>query len=78
MPEFLKNIYNKKFINNLANEFNNNYSRFDPDKFVNDIFSGDWKQKELKAGMRHIAVTLSNHLPRDYTRALGIRMDDCE
>ena len=48
MPELLKNIYNRNFINKLASEFANNYSRFDPDKFVNDIFSDDWKQKELK------------------------------
>jgi len=78
MPELLKNIYNKKFINNLANEFNNNYSRFDPDKFVNDIFSGDWQQKELKARMRYIVLTLGNHLPRNYSRALGIRIAACE
>lgn len=72
MPDLLKNIYNKKFTSILANEFKNNYSRFDPDMFVNDIFSGDWKQKELKARMRHIALTLGNHLPSDYSQALGI------
>ncbi len=72
MPELLKNIYNKKFINKLASEFDKNYSRFDPDKFVNDIFSDGWRNKELKERMRHIALTLKNHLPGNYTQALNV------
>ncbi|MFV1992671.1 MAG: DNA alkylation repair protein [Acidiferrobacterales bacterium] len=72
MPEPLKNLYNKKFINSLASEFKKVHKKFNPEKFSTDVFADGWRNKELKARMRHITLVLNKHLPDDYSQSIKI------
>lgn len=72
MPEPLKNLYNKQFIEDLGNSIEKHYPGFDHLAFERSIFDKDWKQKELKQRMRHIALCLQLHLPVSYKKALAI------
>ena len=70
MPEPLKNLYDRKLISNLGHEVSNHYASFDQAAFSQSVFDEDWKQKELKQRMRHIAQCLHQHLPGDYKQAI--------
>ena len=72
MPEPLKNLYNRSLITNLASEISKRYTGFDPMAFERAVFDKNWKDKELKQRMRHIAVCLHQHLPADYKKAINI------
>jgi len=68
----LKNVYTKEYIQNLAYKIKENYNDFDSDDFINSIFDKNWKNLELKARMRHIAVTLNRYLSLTYVMQLEI------
>ena len=72
MPEPLKNLYNKKLIKNLGLEISKHHTAFDEKAFARSIFNKDWKHKELKQRMRHIAKCLHQHLPGNYKKAINI------
>lgn len=72
MPEPLKNLYNKQLISSLSKEIKSVYPQFNKKQFEEKVFSPDWQDKELKARMRHISETLSQHLPSQYTQAIEI------
>ncbi len=72
MPEPLKNLYNKQLITNLSNEISNRYPEFEKKAFAQLVFDKNWKDKELKQRMRHIAECLHQHLPADYIEAINI------
>ena len=72
MPEPLKNLYNKRLITNLGNEISKHHKTFDQKAFARSVFDKDWKQKELKQRMRHIADCLNLHLPGNYKKAINI------
>jgi 3-methyladenine DNA glycosylase AlkC len=72
MPEPLKNLYNKQLISNLSQQIYNRYTAFDQKAFNQSIFDKNWKDKELKQRMRHIAECLHQHLPADYKKAINI------
>ena len=72
MAEQLKNIYNPDFIQSFLEQLTKVYPGINPDKFTKDIFTNNWKQKELKQRMRHISKTLSDHLPSSYAEAIKI------
>ncbi|OVE80976.1 DNA alkylation repair protein [bacterium K02(2017)] len=72
MPEPLKNRYTKKLIADLASQIKSNYKNFDSTNFQKNIFNKDWKNKELKDRMAHIAITLHDFLPSNFTKAIKI------
>lgn len=72
MPEPLKNLYNKPLISSLGVEISKRYTAFDQTAFERSVFDNDWKQKELKQRMRHIAECLHQHLPKNYNRTINI------
>lgn len=72
MPEALKNLYSKKLISDLCHSISKHYSSFDKAAFTQAVFNSDWKNKELKQRMRHIAICLHQHLPKDYKKAINI------
>ena len=72
MPELLKNLYNKQLISNLSHQIYNRYTAFDQKAFNQSVFDKNWKDKELKQRMRHIAECLHQHLPADYKKAINI------
>lgn len=72
MPEPLKNLYSKELITDLGGEIKKRYSAFDKRSFTKDVFDRDWKDRELKQRMRHIAECLHRHLPVSYKKAISI------
>jgi 3-methyladenine DNA glycosylase AlkC len=72
MAEQLKNVYTKEYIKNLAFKIKENYQEFDSDSFINSIFNHTWENLELKARMRHIAITFNEYLPLSYKKQLEI------
>ncbi len=72
MPEPLKNLYNRSLITDLGSEISKRYTGFDQKAFERAVFDNDWKDKELKQRMRHIAECLHQHLPADYKKAINI------
>ena len=72
MPEPLKNLYNKQLVNDLGIEIAKYYPSFNQKAFTQDIFDNNWKDKELKQRMRHIAECLHQHLPDNYKKAINI------
>ncbi len=72
MSNAFKDLYNKKFIRSLSDVLGGVYSDFDPEKLALLVFDKEWKHKELKQRMRHIACSLNACLPEKYEDALAI------
>jgi len=73
MPEALKTrFFTKESIKKFADEICKEYTDFDDKKFLNLVYSEDWKTKELKAKMHHVTNSLHDTLPKDYLPALEI------
>lgn len=72
MAEPLKNLYNKQLITRLGREISQHHPGFDEKSFSRSVFNKDWKDKELKQRMRHIAQSMQLHLPADYKKAIAI------
>ena len=72
MAEQLKNLYSKEFILKLANKLFLTHKNFEKENFINSIFDTSWQDLELKARMRHIALTLNKYLPLTYKKQVEI------
>lgn len=70
MPEPLKNIYNDTFFEDFTNTLQHILPDFNKDLFLHQIYDEEWENRELKQRMRHLAVTLRQHLPDDYRAAI--------
>lgn len=73
--EPLKYMYNETFFNGFNEKFSKIKSDFDYSKFKKEIFNKEWDNLELKERMRHISLTLNNHLPKDFKKASKILID---
>lgn len=71
MAEALKDMFNKKFYERLAVEFNKVDKNFHSDKFVKDVIKGI-DNFSLNQRMRNTSVVLKQHLPNDYSKAIAI------
>ncbi len=69
MSSLLKDIYSEDFYQALGKPLKNVLPKFSQDKFLSQIFSAGWEQKELKDRMRHTADMLHMHLPADFLQA---------
>ena len=72
MPEPLKNVYNRNFLQTFAGVVKTVLPKLDKQAFVEDVLTVDWEAKELKQRMRHIATVLKNHLPGTYTEQVQL------
>jgi 3-methyladenine DNA glycosylase AlkC len=72
MAEQLKNVYTEDYIKNLAFKIKENYKEFDTNSFINSIFDKSWENLELKARMRHIAISIHKYLPLSYEKQLEV------
>ncbi len=78
MPEPLKLMYNRTFLQDFAAKVKSAYPPFEDTVFLNDVLEGDWEELELKARMRRISIVLGRYLPTPFTAALDIlyRIDE--
>jgi len=70
MGEPLKNLFNEKLIRELSTALQSEYPVFDSGGFFRTIFDDQWENLELKERMNHIALTLGDYLPDDYSEAV--------
>lgn len=66
MPEPLKNYLNKEFLDEFVLDLKQVYPKFDGTKFLDKVLDSDWKNKELKQRIRHIAIGLESCLEGNY------------
>ena len=72
MPEPLKNIYSKAFIDEFTTVLKKVYPPLDANRFTKLIFDKGWAEKELKQRMRHIAEVLKQFLPENFSESTEI------
>ncbi len=70
MAELLKNFYNVAVLKRIAVGFSNQFPEKKEMEWVKEIMQKDWETLELKARIRRIAETLSNHLPKPFPKAV--------
>ena len=63
VPEALKEMYNRAYLDDLAVAISDFYPPFDGEAFSAGIFDGGWEEQALKERMRHITLTLRPLLP---------------
>lgn len=68
----LKESYNEPFINKLGDELLKVANSFNRKDFVNNTFTSDWQNKELKERMRFITNKMHEFLPLSYAEQIQI------
>jgi 3-methyladenine DNA glycosylase AlkC len=68
----LKDLYSPAFYKNLANALLTVMPSFNKQRFISQIFTDDFGDKELKARMRHTTAVLHAFMPSDFKKAVGI------
>lgn len=71
-PFQLKNIYNEKFLQQVAAEITAAHPQFDSQKFQKLVFDKNWSNLELKQRVRHISNCLRQILPADFRAATAV------
>jgi 3-methyladenine DNA glycosylase AlkC len=69
--EPLKEMFNKKFYERLAAEFEKAHRSFAAEKFVKDVTT-DLDLRSLNQRMRNTSIVLNKHLPSSYKRSLDV------
>ena len=72
MPEALKHLYSKEYIELLAKEIEREFPVFHKHPFTAMVLDNQWPKLELKQRMRRISECLRAHLPQDFTVAVKI------
>ena len=72
MASLLKDLYSQAFIETLANDITRFYPNFKTKNFILNIFNASWEEKELKQRMRHISITIYQHVKLDYKEAIEV------
>lgn len=72
MPEPLKNLYNRQYLERFAGVLFKIHSPFNKKNFLQQVFDNEWENRELKQRMRHITICLNKNLPGDYRKKIGI------
>src|SRR5262245_19912256 len=69
--EPLKEMFNQAYFTNLASAFKQVHKPFEAERFLNDVLK-PLASLELNERMRHTSVTLHQHLPQDFGKAIVI------
>ena len=69
MAELFKNLYNESFFELFSSTLSQAVNNFNKTAFLNDVYSDNWEEKELKQRTRHIALVLRNHLHEDFAKS---------
>ena len=69
---YLKDVYNRGFYNQLAENIKKHFPPFNTQKFLSLIFDGKHEQRELKERMHHAAKVLNDVLKGSYAKKIAI------
>jgi 3-methyladenine DNA glycosylase AlkC len=72
MPELLKDIYHKDFLDQFAHKIRGKYSAFDTEAFVSSVMDESWEGLALRNRMQQIVKRLKVYLPASYEEALAV------
>ncbi len=72
MAEPLKNLFDDNLISSIGKSVKKEYSNFNNDAFIIDVFNQDWETKELKQRLKHVTVCLHKNLPITYAAQIKI------
>jgi hypothetical protein len=72
MSNLLKDLYSPSFYESLSNILEEILPDFEKKKFVTLIFDETWKNKELKARMKHTSKILHHFFPKDFEEACKV------
>ena len=75
MPEPLKNAYNQQYIERLSEAISRAWPSFDQVAFRSSVIDSEWDNKELKARMKHIALTMHQCFPLPFEEVVEILLD---
>ncbi|WP_411030008.1 DNA alkylation repair protein [Spongiimicrobium sp. 3-5] len=75
MAELLKNRYNGPFFERFLYSVRQVLPHFHEKSFLTDIYDEDWKYRELKPRMQHIAMVLKEYLGPDYKTNVNTILD---
>lgn len=70
--DLLKDLYSPSFYKGLANALATVMPSFNKQRFISQVFSTDFAEKELKARMRHTSEVLHNFMPADFKSAVKV------
>ncbi len=68
----LKDLYSPAFYKTLSNALAHVMPSFNRQRFISQIFTDDFTDKELKARMRHTTVVLRDFMPPDFGKAVKV------
>ena len=71
MATELKEMFNRKFYEHLAIQFNKADANFDSAKFIEAVTNG-LENRSLNERLRFTTLTLKNHLPTDFKQAVQL------
>lgn len=74
MPEPLKHIYTREVVSGYAGSIAKHDRRFDVEACLRRVFDREWKTRELKDRMHHIARCLYEGMSGDYPENIRILM----
>ncbi len=72
MGSLLKDIYSKDFYDSLCKTLGEVIPSFNKDKFIQQIFDGNWDSKELKQRMKHTSLVLHSVLPAEFASSVSL------
>lgn len=72
MPDALKDVYDRAYLQRVADEFNRHYKGFNNESFLNLVFDQNWEDRELKARMVHIRTCIHEILGLPYPEAVPV------
>ena len=72
MPDALKDMYNRPYLEKLAAEIQLVYPPFQADTFVASVMDDSWEHLELKGRMRQITLNLGKYLPENFPEAIAV------
>ncbi|HEY4937035.1 MAG TPA: DNA alkylation repair protein [Puia sp.] len=72
MTGLLKDLYSPAFYRNISDALSEVLPSFSKQKFLEQIFTGDFSRKELKARMRHTSKVLHGFMPANYKKTVEI------
>lgn len=75
MAEALKHMYHPGFFEKLCPVMRATIPNFDCKYFIHRVFNNEWPDLELKQRVRHIAVTLRDFFPDDFSQAASILVE---
>jgi 3-methyladenine DNA glycosylase AlkC len=68
----LKDFVDVESVQGIASAIASAAPSFDQARFVADVFADGWDERALKQRIRHIAMTIRQHLSGDYATALQV------